>query len=424
MTVIFQRLNYYNPTKSTWFLALMVLVLLPALLFSTSMPPWAPKASLLGLALLYLLRSAAMGHFIGQTPLDWPLLLLLLTLLIGLQNSADIFVSLPKTYSMIAYVALFWAIAVQRNALWLRWSGWLLLLTGLALAPVVLLFTDFPTAKLSFINTNLYQSLPGGLSTFWDQKGFNPNLSGGLLALFWMPAVVMIWMGASWQERDLAKIVTIILSILLVLTQSRGGLLGAMVALMVVTLLHSRRWLLFWLVVLVITIAGIYRIGPNTAFEMMFRQGDVLSDSSLQGRQELWAVAIYLIEEFPLTGVGLGVVESYILPDVDIKHLHNLYLQIGAEMGIFSLISHIAIYLIIFFLLLKQALNQRSNPYQGLALGLLGSLIIFLTHGMFDVITSSPRVAIVVWPLLGLMVAVATSSSTPHHLTSPFHEAR
>jgi hypothetical protein len=67
--------------------------------------------------------------------------------------------------------------------------------------------------------------------------------------------------------------------------------------------------------------------------------------------------------------------------------------------------------------LLQRALDPNAGRNQILALGLLGSLITFLVQGFFDTITDSPQVAILVWGLFGLMMAVVTSSqadqSTP-----------
>lgn len=412
MTTIIQQLNHYNPVAKTRFFTVAVLVQLPALIFNSMMPNWAPMVAIAGLVVLFLLRSAVIGRLIGHTPIDWPLLLLLiLVLAIGLQTTLDLRVTLPQTYALIGNLAILWVMAAQRNAFWLRQSGWLLLLAGLILAIIALLFTNFTYAKFPFIGQSIYELLPDGLNGFWGQQRLDPNHVGGLLALFWMPAVVLIWLGDSWQQRDVAKVVVVVLLVLLVLTQSRGALFGCVMALLVITLLYDRRWLLFWLTVIMALIFAIYQIGPNTAEEMIFRQGDAANDPSLLSRQELWMLAITLIYEFPLTGVGLGVIDSQILLDPDIKNVHNLYLQTGAEMGLPGLIGHLSIYIITCFLLLRQAVHRHTNGYQAVALGLLGSLIIFLTHGLIEAITTSPQIAIVVWGLLGLMVAVATSSS-------------
>jgi putative inorganic carbon (HCO3(-)) transporter len=179
-------------------------------------------------------------------------------------------------------------------------------------------------------------------------------------------------------------------------------------------------WLLFWLVVLLVIAILAYQLGPGTLLEAMLGRSDVFGDRSLQARQELWQRSIDVIRDYPLTGVGLGMVEAAIDarytggmvgPDSQFKHAHNVYLQVGAEMGLPGLVGHLALYLILLYLLARRALDRRAGYRQALALALLGSLTVFLTHGFFEVITYATRAAVVVWALFGLMVAVTTSSA-------------
>jgi O-antigen ligase len=408
-----------HPLGAAWFFALAVLVLLPGLLFSNFVPAWTPAAALAGLLLLFILRGLAGGRVIGRSAADWPLLLLLISLPLGLWASADRAASLPRVYACLANLAIFWAAAAQRDAAWLRRGGWLLLVGGLALGVVFLLGTNFSRTKLPFVHAEIYSALPGGLRPFWNPGGFNPNLSGGLMALFWPPALVLAWRGESWQQRDAAKLVAVALTALLVLTQSRGALLGCLLALVAITLVRSRLWLPVWLIVALATAMLAYQMGPGVMLEAVLGQSDVFGASSLRGRQELWGQAARLMGEHPVTGVGLGMVEpaikaSYasdlIRPDNNFKHAHNIYLQAGAEMGLPGLLAHLALYGILLYLLARRALDRSAGTMQILALALLGSLIVFLTHGFFEVITYATRAAVVVWGLFGLMAAVATTS--------------
>ena len=335
----------------------------------------------------------------------------------GLRVSANAAVSLPLTYAFVANLALFWAVSAQRHTPWLARSGWLLLLAGLGLSVAILLGTHFSTAKLPFIDRSLYAPLPERWHAFWDQESFNPNISGGLLALFLPPAVALIWGGAGWQQRDIAKLVAVVVAGVLLLTQSRGALLASIVALLVITSLHSRRWWFFWVAVLVGVSLAAYRLGPAPLLETLLGRSDLFGDRSLQARIELWQRAWYLLREFPLTGVGLGMVEPaikqlsptvLIRPDANFNHVHNIYLQVGAELGLPGLLAHAVLYLSLFYRLWQRATDPRAGYRRVLALGLLGSLTVLLIHGLVDAIIASPQAALVVWGLLGLMAAVAT----------------
>ncbi len=418
MVTSLQRINLYNPLNAPWLVGLGVVVLLPALLFSPFLPAWAPKLGLVGLGLIYLLRSLALGRFIGQTPADIPLFILLATLPLGLWVWPDPLVSLPRTYAFVANVAIFWAVAGQRNTVWLPWSGWALMLGGLLVGAFLITGIQSTPTKLPFIERSLYELMPSGVRPFWNEAGFNSNLVGGLTALFLPPIVALMWLGERWQQRDLAKVAAVIVGAIVLLAQSRGALLGLLVALPLVTLLCNRRWLWVWAVVLALVGGWFSYLGPAQVLDSTLSLGEVGGEQTLLGRQELWSRALYVIQDFPLTGVGFDMFEpavKLLYPlfshsnTGNFKHAHNLHLQTAVEMGLPALVAHWAFYLTLFYFLLRQARNRRGGVYRTLAIGLLGSLITFQVHGLFEVQTFGPRPALIIWALFGLMMAVATS---------------
>ena len=193
------------------------------------------------LALTALLRCLATKRLIGHTPTDWPLLFLFLLLRVWLWASADRSVTLVQTYALLANLALFWAVAALTQTRWLRWTGWALLAAGFVLAVVFLFGTQFVAAKLPFIHRDIYGLLPGGLRPFWNPEGLNANLTGGLLGLFLMPAVILTLAGEGWLQRGLGLVVSSLLAVMVLLAQSGGALIGVAVALPVVTILLNRR---------------------------------------------------------------------------------------------------------------------------------------------------------------------------------------
>jgi putative inorganic carbon (HCO3(-)) transporter len=409
-------LQHLNPMSEPGLLAGAVGLLLPALLFSPFLPGWAPQLAMAGLGLLFLLRGLATGCWWGHTPVDGPLLLL--AGLLPLQAWAGSYTTtetLPRTYAMAANLAVFWAVAAQRERPWLRWSGWLLLLGGLGIGLFLILGIQNNPTKLPFIDRSLYELLPGGFRPFWNDSGFNSNLVGGLLALFVGPSLVLIWQGNSWPQRDLAKVVALITGAIVLLAQSRGALLGLAVALPLVSLVHSRRWLWLWLGLLLAGLGWSCYTGPGFVTAAILSDSAVASVGSLQSRLALWERAFYLMWDFPWTGVGLGGVEPAIQQRYPLnssggfQHAHNLYLQVGAELGLLGFLAYLSFYATLLGLLIRTARDRRAGSARGLALALLAGLITFLVHGFFEVITYAPRPAVIVWALFGLMVAVATS---------------
>jgi O-antigen ligase len=414
----------HNPLADARLLGLAVLLMLPALLFSRFMPPWASPAALAGLAVLYGLRSLAVGRFWGHTPVDLPLLALLLTLPVGLWVSTNRAVTLPLTYAYTANLALFWTVAAQAGTPWLRHSGWALLLTGVAICGLVLAGAAFAPHKLPFISPTLYAPLPERWRAFWDQESFNPNISGGLLVLFWAATVALAWRGPTWPLRDTAKVAAVLLTGVLLLTQSRGALLAGLVGLLIITTVPNRRGWWLWSALAGLAAAATVRWGPDAVLQAVLGRHDLLGDINLQARQELWQRAALILRDHPLTGVGLGQVgptiqqfypTAIIKATATINHAHHIFLQTGAEMGLPGLLALATIYLS-----LLARLWPLARQGHGLALGLLGSLAALFTHGLVDAVTASPQVALVVWGLLGLMAAVSVGESNQDAI-EPIH---
>lgn len=415
-------------------LVLLTLAALPVLLFNTFVPPWAPLAALGLLAVVAVARAWHDRRAFGYTPADWPLLLLLLTLPVGLWASADRSATLPRTYAFVANIAIFYVMAALAYAppatKWMHWTVWALALGSLGLSLLMLLGMRFATGKLPFIDASIYSLLPGGLRPFWNARGFDPNLTGGMLGLFLPPALIIALYGRGIGLRIIAGLATVVLAAVVVLSQSRGALIGVAAALLVVTVLADRRWLLAWAVAAVGLIVAYFAVGGSAAIDLgglvnaMLGGSGALSGAGFSGRVEVWSRALYLIEDFPFTGVGMGMFEPVvdllyplflIGPELKFGHAHNIFLHAAAEMGLPGLIGHVALYGLLGFLLLRrQVRGRRGRPFDLptlLALGLFGTLTVFLVHGMLEVVSYATRAAIIIWALFGLMMAVGLAPS-------------
>ncbi len=170
----------------------VLLVLAPFLLFPTAFPIPAALA-LLSLPLLWACRWLAKGRLTQPSPLDIPILALLLMLPVSLLVSAHLELSLPKYTVVVLGVALYYAIVNCP-----RWREVWLLIPPLGLVVVVWGFMGIEWSTFSAFKVpllaplyrylpDLGRYLPGAL-----RRALHPNEVGGTLAML-MPLVGALW---------------------------------------------------------------------------------------------------------------------------------------------------------------------------------------------------------------------------------------
>ena len=88
-------------------------------------------------------------------------------------------------------------------------------------------------------------------------------------------------------------------------------------------------------------------------------------------------------------------------PDKDIAHAHNVFLQVGVDLGLPGLISYVALLVVA-----AQAGWQkirRGGWARWLALGVLAGLVGFHVYGMADTLALGSKPSFLFWWLLGLL---------------------
>ncbi|MDI3480562.1 MAG: hypothetical protein PWQ97_217 [Tepidanaerobacteraceae bacterium] len=233
----------------------------------------------------------------------------------------------------------------------------------------------------------------------------NPNVLAEYLALS-IPVVLGVLMGSKSAIRKLIFfIILIVLLICLVLTFSRGAWLGLALALVVFAALKEPR-LLVWLILLGF-ISPLFM--PSVVINRVASIGS-LEDSSNAFRVTIWIAAIRMIKDYWITGVGLGltafsrVYRDYMIAGTPALHAHNLYLEIGIEMGIAGLLTFIWMIIASF----SSAMNciKNDNWHSFVLAGVVAALAGHLLHGMFDYVWFSPRIVMEFWMFLGMMSAL------------------
>ncbi len=445
---------------------LVLLLLIPV----TLLPFGRWDALLAVIPLFWLLRRAATGRWVTPTPYDLAIVLLLVMLGLSLTVTADISVSGPKIAGIVLGIALLYGTTAYARQRRNRWGLWpvvvFVLLTGTLMAVVGLMGGEW-LPPFAFLNgARALLPWPGGV----------PGAAGGIVnanelagVLNWTLPLMFGCLLAAVQRRTRGRMVAVALLVpailfsgfMLVATLSRGGLLAAILGLVLVSAVYlSLRWRL------VLVIGLVVGFGVLAAYVSSRLDQNIVGDAiGLSGRLEIWSRALLGIADFPLTGMGVNafrhVVHSlyplYGIPaDIDLGHAHNHLLQAALDLGLPGLVAYVALWWISAGLLWVtyrrlQRRHATRHPYFGLVAGLAGSLLAGWIFGIVDAVALGARPAFIWWLLLGLTAAVhyavvysgeslrhthrrsarrsaesiaAPASDVPHHSSAPTPAAR
>ncbi len=253
------------------------------------------------------------------------------------------------------------------------------------------------------------------IGDFWYSQGFHPNIVAGVLAMLIPVTAAYTCSSRAWTHRLLLGALFLAETGVLVLTQSRGALLGFGVALLMVAVGRGGRWAWAALVLIVIVGVGVATYGLQPALNLaMGGLGDSTVRSG-EGRLELLSRGLYMMQDFPFTGIGLGMFPRVlpvlyplflVSPDTEMPHVHNIYVQTGIDHGFPGFIAFLALIGLLGVMGVQAIRLSRGRPWEPLAIGLLAGLMAFLVHGLVDTVGSSLRAHIMIWGQFGLLAAV------------------
>ncbi|MDY6878138.1 MAG: O-antigen ligase family protein [Chloroflexota bacterium] len=394
------------------------------LIFPTQVPTLT-IVGLVGLVGVWLLRWGVQGYPLRRTPLNLALLPLLMTVPVAVWASADHELTTVALAYLLAGVIVFHGVAHWTHAaerVWWIWGG--LVAVGLTLVVLAPLGMLLPQAKLF--------PLPA-LYTRWADRlpeTINANVIAGSLVVLWPISLAGIQLSGqrsvshngfnfslftSHVLRLVAALSGLLLLATLVLTQSRGAYVGfAIGALVLLGLRWPRAALVVIPLVVIAALAGVELVGWRTVADQLMT-GE--ATSGLDNRIEIWSRAIYAIQDFPFTGVGLGTFERvvavlyplFLHPEGTVPHAHNLYLQVAVDLGLPGLVAYLALLGLSFATAFSAYRVFRRGGQGALAMlcaGCVAGLTGMCIHGLVDAVTWGTKLALVPWAVMGLVVGL------------------
>jgi putative inorganic carbon (HCO3(-)) transporter len=392
-----------------WFA--LVLVLLS--MVWVYMLPWA----VFGLGLLSIPRWLIQKRWSIRTPVNWLIAIIAILSLISLWVSPLPEVTAPQVYRLLTGLALFFAVVNWLNRS--ERTGWIAIGVASippALAVVAMFGVEWSSYKFSIIPASIYDTF-----SILMQDTIHPNVLAGNMAVVLPFSLALLF--HPWGDNSIKPILRILLSIvlgaltifsvvILVLTQSRGAWAAFGLACVLIVVLRFR-W--GWISVLLVGISSL--VAGYTYLDVSWLKRWLYSSymiGDLASRIELWTRGLFMIRDYFFTGIGMGTFAQttnaiYPLAGDSPPHVHNLFLQVGVDLGMPGLVVWLAIFSLVTWSAWRVFCDQgkENSLRRSLALGFLGSQAALALHGMVDCVTwGMVRPAPLIWGLWGACIGI------------------
>lgn len=254
-----------------------------------------------------------------------------------------------------------------------------------------------------------------------------------LLTTLPIPIALMI-SDQRWAMRAIAAICAVVILVSIVLTNSRGALLGLVVVAFATLLLSHRRT--FILPGFLVGMALVALVGPIATFERAFAgietarlllgDADITGDPAVIQRVSVMRAALRMFADNPFLGVGPGQFAThyevyalrYALDMTAPPAAHSLYLEIAAEQGLVGLILFMGFVLTALTLAartLRHGHQDHAAPDTYLLRAIMLSVIGYLATSIF-LHDAYPRFF---WAFMALFIATLAVTAAASDKRTP-----
>lgn len=243
--------------------------------------------------------------------------------------------------------------------------------------------------------------------------------SANSLALFLGPVAILslarfISQKIVWKKGFYLGVFTII-SLAMIWTRSRGGLvgeIGGILAVVYILIALKNRvlkkvWYVGPVVCLILLGLFFYQFYASYDFSKIDYKKPYTDGDTVLIRFFLWGGTANLLSDYPITGAGLNSFKTLYTNEYrpvqyqeEFQYPHNILLTFWTETGLLGLLAFLLLIAKASFIVIKQ-LNSQKNQLMGAAL--IGSLFYLMIHGMVDVPYFKNDLSLEFWTLLGLI---------------------
>lgn len=280
-------------------------------------------------------------------------------------------------------------------------------MAGAAVYGIYQRFSGVIAVDIAYVDLSVNPDMPGRIFSYYQ----NSNAFSEMLVCLLPVAVGLVFGAEKPLNRFLGLVCTALGGTALIMTYGRASWVGLAVAAVV--------FLFFWKPKLlpVCIVAGIACLPllPKSVFQRIMSIFNT-SDSSTTSRLPLMEAGVRMIKSHPVLGAGLGAdaarklaVDSNAMgANGRFTHSHNIYLQLWLEHGLLGLVTFVAAG----WHMIKQGARafqstRAPRPARFIALGAASALAGSLVSGVADYLFTYPRVMLIFWFSVSLLLAGA-----------------
>lgn len=397
--------------RKSWLWCMIAAVLAP-------IAPTVPVAGLtaLGCVSFFLDVSCDRRKKLIYTPLNRYLLLFAAIYLFATFTSVTVRGSLMGGLLTVLFVLFAWVLV---NAVTTRRQLDLLTAAMVLAGAVVALYGIYQyvsnaASTSSWIDNRLFE----GITTRVYATLQNPNVLSEYLLLV-IPFAAAGMLGAKTLRTRLLYLGAFsVMCICMVLTFSRGGWLGLLLAGAVFLVLLNPKFI--WLGI--IGMVGLALMMPATVINRFTSIGN-MADGSTYYRVSIWLATIAMLKDYWFCGIGPGttafnmVFPAYSYAASSAQHAHNLFLQLICDSGICGILSFAAALFVFFRASLGTLCRETKQENRYGIIAPVSAVCGFLVQSMTDNSFYNYRVMLLFWTVLGLGAAFVHCTETEKEAT-------
>lgn len=388
---------------------------------------------------LYAIVDCIFRRYIASFASVWDELFLILMfgiwLVKGIQCKEEACKRTPMDYCVVVFAGVFFVLMLFSPSIVIAIEGFRVLVQYILwyFAVVQLLKDKVDAKNLLMIFTcmvgilaihGVYQYIVGvEMPETWVESSENirtrvysiftsPNIFGSLLVLATPITVSMIMIEKKIRRKLFYSVLCVCMLGALVFTYSRGAWLGLACAIGVYVLLKDKRLIIPAVIGAILVLIFVPSISNRLLF--MF-SGDYISSSLRGGRLIRWITALQILEEHPLTGLGLGQFGGAVAMNHGLSaivkgesvatfYMDNNYLKIAAESGIIGLGIFVWLMYQVITVSIKTIGVTTDKTMKEMEIGILAGLSGVIFHNLVENVFEVPMMVSMFWMLVAVMM--------------------